>query len=263
MEKYRRAVLIVSYGTSDQVSLEKTVEAAEKDVSEHFEGTKVYRAFSSDSVRKKLRRERGVRVDDVQEALERIKTDGYMQVYVQPVHMIEDSANECMREEVDARIACGCYAAAVTGRPLLDSDRDFEEAAAALAAALPDARREHGRALLITGCTGSLSEKQALDRLQKAFDRISPESFFTVGAKDDKMLKILADRFLQEDIQEILALPLAFSSGGSGLCADTLKDTAGPYLQSRGLRVRSVMKGMGECAGIRGLAIRHLEQILR
>lgn len=266
MIRYSRAVLVVSFGTSDQVSEESTVAAAEREIGERFEGVRVYRAYSSDSVRKKLRRERGIRVDDVQEALERIKTDGYMQVYVQPTHLIDDAANEDMTEEVDARIACGCYAAAVTGRPLLDSEADFEKAAAALAASLPDARRED-TGVILTGCTGSYSEKAALSGLQKNFDKLDMKNFFTAPAGAEEEIQKLADKLKENGICEVMLIPLSFSSDSSGYHIDDEKyrgrNKTKDVLLSGGFRVRSALKGLGECSGIRELAGDHLAEILR
>lgn len=54
----------------------------------------------------------------VQEALERIKTDGYMTTYVQPLFLLPGRDTDAMDEEIDARISYGCFSSIYRGTSL-------------------------------------------------------------------------------------------------------------------------------------------------
>lgn len=71
----RQAILAVSFGTSHFDTLEKTIAAIEADLAAAFPGRTLRRAFTSGMILRKLEKE-GTHIDDVPQALERLRTRG-------------------------------------------------------------------------------------------------------------------------------------------------------------------------------------------
>ena len=67
----KKGILVVSFGTSHLDTMEKTIQVLEDDAAETFPEYRVYRAFTSRMILRKLEREEGIKIDTVEQALER------------------------------------------------------------------------------------------------------------------------------------------------------------------------------------------------
>ena len=68
----KKAILAVSFGTTHQDTLEKTIAAIEKDLAAGFPDRDLFRAFTSGMVIRRLKERDGVAIDNVSEALEQL-----------------------------------------------------------------------------------------------------------------------------------------------------------------------------------------------
>ena len=126
MNKDKKAILVVSFGTSYNDTREKTIGAIEKRIAEKYPSYDIRRAFTSKIIIKLLKDRDGVFVDDVTEALEKLFRQGYEYVVIQPTHVMNGfEYDELM---ADARRFEGRFRKMTFGKPLLTSSRDYEEA---------------------------------------------------------------------------------------------------------------------------------------
>ena len=72
----KKGILVVSFGTSHLDTMEKTIDVIERDVSRKFPECRVYRAFTSRMIIRKLKRTENMAVDTVEEAVKRMAVDG-------------------------------------------------------------------------------------------------------------------------------------------------------------------------------------------
>ena len=72
----KKGILVVSFGTSHLDTMKKTIDVIEKEIAEKFDGCRVYRAFTSGMIIRKLKRTENMDIDTVSEALKRMATDG-------------------------------------------------------------------------------------------------------------------------------------------------------------------------------------------
>ena len=84
----KKAILVVSFGTSYLDTLEKTIENAENQIRNSFSEYDIYRAFTSHMIIKKLEIVHGLIVEKPEELLERLYIEGYEEVIIQPLHII-------------------------------------------------------------------------------------------------------------------------------------------------------------------------------
>ena len=84
----KKAILVVSFGTSHLDALRNSIEKIEEKVREEFKDYDVFRAFTAHMIIKKLRERDGLNILKPEESLEKLKEDGYEEVIIQPLHII-------------------------------------------------------------------------------------------------------------------------------------------------------------------------------
>ena len=84
----KKAILVVSFGTSYLEPLKNSIENVENKIRNQFKDYDVYRAFTSHMIIKKLEIVHGLIVEKPEELLERLYIEGYEEVIIQPLHII-------------------------------------------------------------------------------------------------------------------------------------------------------------------------------
>lgn len=84
----RKAILVVSFGTSHLEALENSIEKVENKIREEFKDYEVFRAFTAHRIIKKLKERDNLNILTPEEALENLKSKGFEEVIVQPLHII-------------------------------------------------------------------------------------------------------------------------------------------------------------------------------
>lgn len=254
--KHRKAVLVVSFGTSYQETREKTIEAIERDMQAAFPEWEFRRAYTSPTIRRILKERDGIQVDSVEEALERLAAEGYEEILVQTTHVIGGFEYERMRAAAESfrgqfdRLACG--------EPLLSSEEDYQAAVRAVAEEMERYRRP-GTDLVLMGHGTEHEANEAYGKLQQAFLEQGLEEFLvgTVEASPtlDHMLKLVRKR----GSQRILLAPFLVAAG-----EHAVRDMAGDGENSwkniflrNGYQVACLLKGLGEYKAVRRIYVEH------
>ena len=84
----KKAIVVVSFGTSYLEQLKNSIENVEGKIREQFKDYDVYRAFTAHMIIRKLERVHGIIVEKPEEVLERLYAEGYQEVIIQPLHII-------------------------------------------------------------------------------------------------------------------------------------------------------------------------------
>lgn len=84
----KKAILVVSFGTSYLEPLKNSIENVENKIRNQFKDYDVHRAFTSHMIIKKLEIVHGFIVEKPEELLERLYIEGYEEVIIQPLHII-------------------------------------------------------------------------------------------------------------------------------------------------------------------------------
>ena len=84
----KKAILVVSFGTSYLEQLKNSIENVENKIRNQFKDYDVHRAFTSHMIIKKLEIVHGLIVEKPEELLERLYIEGYEEVIIQPLHII-------------------------------------------------------------------------------------------------------------------------------------------------------------------------------
>ena len=122
----KKAILVVSFGTSVNETREKTIDCIEADIREANPDASIYRAWTSKMIIRNLKNRDGVTIHTVKEAMEAMIRDGIKELIVQPTHIINGIENDLMKEDVLAY--ADHFDSIRFGTPLLTSTKDIEEA---------------------------------------------------------------------------------------------------------------------------------------
>lgn len=104
MTETKKAILVVSFGTSINEAREKTIDKIEEDFRRAFPDYAIYRAWTSKMIIRKILKRDGIRIMTVTDAMEKMAADGIQEVIVQPTHILNGVENDIMIEEA------GCFA---------------------------------------------------------------------------------------------------------------------------------------------------------
>ena len=127
IEKKKRALVVVSFGTSYLETRKKTIEACEKKLINTFQEFDFYRAWTSRMIIKKLKNRDNEHIMFPDELLEKLYIDGYREIYIQSLHLICGEEYNKLLNIVDKYRSK--FDSIVVGRPLLTNLDDYDEVA--------------------------------------------------------------------------------------------------------------------------------------
>ncbi len=257
----KQAVLVVSFGTSYNETREATIGAVEKEISASFPDHDVRRAFTSQTIIDKLKERDGLEIDNVSEALERLVSDGYGTVVVQPTHVMNGYEYEEMLAAIepyeDRFVSLTC------GAPLLSSDKDYVKMIEALAEETPE-MADPDTAVVFVGHGTEHFANSAYAALAYRLEAMGYENCFvgTVEAFPDMedVMKKVGD----SGASKVVLLPLMIVAGDHAT-NDICGEEEGSWLtefKKQGYETEGIKKGLGEYAGLRALFAEHVKDAI-
>ena len=119
----KKAILVVSFGTSYNETRAATIGAVENAITAAFKDFEVRRAFTSQIIIDKLKSRDNEQIDNVEEAMNRLVADGVKTLVVQPTHVMNGFEYDQMVEAVTP--FTDKFDTLSIGKPLLTSDIKF------------------------------------------------------------------------------------------------------------------------------------------
>lgn len=257
----KKALLVVSFGTTYRGTLEKNITAIEQELAAAFPDRELRRAFTSGFVRRRLLRRDRIRVDGVLEALEALHLEGFQDVLIQPTHLINGEETERMMREVS--IFQGYFKQFAVGAPLLTRQQDYEALADAVMSELPELDYDEAVAFMGHGTTHHANPAYA------AFEYVlhakghtqafvgTVEGYPTIQEVIGKLERTLNTR-------RVYMVPLMIVAGDhasndmNGDSPDSWKNR----LIDHHFAPIPVMKGLGEYPSVRAIFVEHARRAL-
>ncbi len=253
----KQAILAVSFGTSHFDTLEKTIAAIEAELAAAFPERTLRRAFTSGMILRKLERE-GTHIDDVPQALERLADEGYVDVAVQPTHIL--NGDEYDKLMAQAATFAGRFARLAFGKPLLTAEADYRALADALLSDLP-APSEDAAVLYMGHGTGHYANA-AYTQLEYLLHDLGRRDI-VIGTVEgypgfDEALRRLKERHAVRRVELRPLMVVAGDHAKNDLAGDE-PDSWKSMLEAEGYQVSCVLRGLGENPGVRALFAAHAE----
>ena len=253
----RKAILVVSFGTSFEETRKVTIDAIEQEIARAYPDCTVYRAWTSKMILKKLMKRDGIHYDNVKEAFARMREDGITDVIVQPTHVINGIENDLMTQ--DALAYKKDFHSILFGDPLLTTVEDNDYVIRAIREEFADLKEDEVLVLMGHGTTHySNSIYAALDYTFK--DRGCPNIFLgTVEAYPS--MQSLLHMVEKYNPRRVVLAPFMIVAGDHAK-----NDMAGDdpeswrcQFEAAGFPVSCVLKGLGEYPSIRRLFVDHVQ----
>ena len=248
----KKAILVVSFGTSYKETREKTIDQIELDIQNYFPNYKVYRAFTSNMIIKKLKRVYDLSIDTVSEALNRIVNDGVNDLIVQPTHIINGIENDFMISEIEKFKLK--FNSIKIGSPLLTSTSDYIDLVETIIDEYSFIKDDE--ALV---CMGHGTEHHAnsayisLDYIFKAHDK---KNFFIGTVEGYPEIDIIVKALKKFKPSKVYLVPLMIVAGdhaNNDMAGE--EDSFKTKLQDEGFEPECIIKGLGEYEDIRKIYI--------
>lgn len=250
-----KAILVASFGTSYPETLEKSIAAIEDEIGRAWPDRELRRAFTSSMIINALQERDGIKIDTVEEALDRLAADGFRHVIVQPTHIINGEEYEKLAGMCKSRE--GLFAELQIGAPLLSSTDDFLRVIRVLGKEFD--RLEQDAALVLMGHGSGHFANSAYAAMDYMFkEQGFPHIFVgTVEAYPDvsTVLKQLA----KTGCRKVLLAPLMVVAGDHATndMAGDEEDSWKTVFSQAGYQVSTILKGLGEYPDIRSIYVEH------
>lgn len=258
----KKAILVISFGTSYHETRTKNIEAIERDIREAFPDHEFRRAFTSPTIIKIMRERDGLPAEHVEQALERLCSEGFTEVVAQPTHVIRGFEYDRVMEVI--RKFQGRFEALVCGEPLLTDMEDYRELVRILGREFAQYRGAKTDIVLMGHGTEHVANF-SYERLQRAFLDVGLDDFLVGTVEASPTLQNMVKLVEERGSERVVLAPLMVVAGdhASNDMAGDGEDSWRSRFAAMGYQVECVMKGMGEYADIRRLYVRHAQDAAR
>lgn len=255
----KQAILTVSFGTSYAETREKTIGAIEADIGEAFPSWEVRRAFTSGMILKKLKARDGIHIDSVQEALERLRQDGFETALIQPTHLLNgEEYDDIVRDAEPFRDSLPI----LWGKPLLSATEDYQSLTSAVSQRFP---RRDGQAVCLMGHGTSHPADSAYAALEYHFRDLGRPDIFVGVVEGYPDFDAMARRVREYGAESLTLTPLMVVAGDHAI-NDMASGEEGSWrgrLTAMGFTVDCVLRGLGEYPEIRRMYVDHVRAGLK
>lgn len=254
-EQEKKAVLVVSFGTSHPDTREKTIDKIENLIADHLTDCRMYRAWTSGMIIEKLRKRDGYEVDTVEESMKRMISDGVTQVIVQPTHIVNGVENDRMKRDV--LLYTDQFERIRFGTPLLTEDMDSEQVIAGVMREFPQLDSE--TALIFMGHGTTHYANAIYAALDYKFKDMGYSNVFVGTVEAYPSMETLKKMVNEGGYRRVILTPFMIVAGEHAKhdMASDEEDSWKCQFEREGLEVSCVVKGLGEYEAVRQLFLEH------
>lgn len=259
-QQEKKAILVVSFGTSFHTTRKVTIDAIENEIQNAYPDYRVYRAWTSKMIIKKLLNRDQMKINTVTEAMEQMAEDGITDVIVQPTHVINGVENDLMKE--DALAFRSSFHTIRFGTPLLTSESD--NLAVIQAVAEEFSYLEETEALVLMGHGTTHYANSIYAALDYTFKDKGYSNIFLGTVEAYPSMESLLRMVEKFRPSKVVLAPFMIVAGDHAR-----NDMAGCepeswlcQFQNAGFKTETVLKGLGEYPGIRKLLVRHVRDAI-
>lgn len=256
-----KVILVVSFGTSYNESRELTIGGIEAALQAAYPEYEVRRAFTSQIIIDKLAARDGLKIDNVEEAMDRLVTDGVKEVVIQPTHVM--SAYEYSDVVAEVTPYAGKFESLKIGQSLLSSDADYDEVVSIITEETKDYRAD-GAAIVFMGHGTSHEANATYAELQQRLVNAGYDNYFIGTVEAEPSLEDVMALVADYGATKIVLLPLMIVAGDHAT-NDMAGDEEGSWksaFEAQGYKVECILKGLGQYAGIQAMFVKHLGETI-
>ena len=258
----KQAIVLASFGVGDQKQRELCLASIAEEITRCFPEWNVFEVYTSKFIRKRLTAA-GERVWGLSELLADLKQQGFVRVFVQPLHLTmgEEYEEKLVRPLLELRAD---FVSLQLGQPVFSDTAEHAAVfAAALHAAFSGVALQPEEAAVFMGHGSPHHHNPAYERLQELADAMHLPMHIGVLEPDDtpNFTQVL-QRLQRCGVRKVLLRPLLLTGGRhvaedmAGAQPDSWKSS----LEAQDIEVRTDLRGLGEYPEFRKLYAELIQQ---
>ena len=243
----KKAILVVSFGTSHMDALKNSIEKIENKIKEEFKEYDVYRAFTAHMIIKKIKNRDGINIPTPEEALEELREKGYEEVLVQPLHIIPGEEFDYIKGIV--KIHKDDFKSIKIGRPIFyyqgmeELPKDYSLFIESIKEVL-----ENEESVVLFGHGTAHYGNAVYGMLQTVLVDEDYDNVFVATVEGYPSIESCIKRMKKKNIKKTKLVPLLLVAGDHAKndMASDEDDSLKSMLEREGIEVRLHMHGLGE-----------------
>jgi sirohydrochlorin cobaltochelatase len=259
-DQSKKAILVVSFGTSYADTRQVTIEACEAKIRETFSDYEVRRAFTSSMIIAIMKKRDNIHVETPEEALQTLQTEGFSEVVVQPLHIIPGSEFHDVVQIVKKYESA--FEKVHLGVPLLATTEDYMAVVDALKGQLPVL--QENEAVVFMGHGTHHPANAAYAALERMFDDQGLQKVFVGTVEGYPELDQVIQRLQANNIEKVILMPFMLVAGDHAKndMAGDEEDSWKTVLKKAGYVVDTYLHGLGENPEIQNIYVQHIHRAL-
>lgn len=251
-------LLVLSFGTSFNDSRRLNIGAIESDLEKAFPDYSVRRGFTANIVIDHIQNRDGVKIDDVDEAMNRAVDNNVKNLVIQPTHLMNGLEYQELEEQV-AQYADAFDKIAI-GKPLLTSEDDFKR----VEQALVDWTSEYDDGETAICFMGHGTEAESNEVYQKMQDLLTADghdNYFVGTVEASPSLEDVLAKVKAGSYKRVVLEPLMVVAGdhANNDMAGEEEDSWKTTFEDAGYEVTCLLRGLGENEAIRQIYVEHAQ----
>jgi sirohydrochlorin cobaltochelatase len=256
----RKAILVVSFGTSHNDTRQKTIDQIEMDIQQEYPDYTIYRAFTSKIIIKILENRDGIEIFSVTEAMEQMRRDGMKEIIVQPTHILNGIENDIMKYEVN--IYKEYFSQVLFGAPLLNETEDYWKVIHACVKKFP--KLNQNEAIVCMGHGTEHYTNASYAALDYMFKDGGYENIYIATVEAYPSLNHIIKKLKEKNYDKIILVPFMIVAGDHAKndMAGDEENSWKVILEKEGFKVSYILEGLGENPDIRKIILDHIGDVL-
>lgn len=250
----KKAVLVVSFGTSYKETREKTIEACEHKIRNAFEDYDFFRAFTSNMIIRKLKNRDNIHIENPIEALERLYKEGYSEVIVQTLHIICGEEYTKLKEQISQYE--DKFENITLGRPLLSQIEDYKETVEALKLQIPELEKDE--AVVFMGHGTEHEAHSAYPALDYMLKQENIRAYVGTVEGYPEIEEVIVN-LKKDNVSKVRLMPFMLVAGDHAIndMASDEEDSWKSILNKKGFDTKVHLQGLGENKYIQDKFVKH------
>lgn len=259
----KKAIIVVSFGTSYQGALKDSIEKIENRIEEEFKDYDCFRAFTSHMIIRKMDKVYGIKVMTPEERLEELYNLGYEEVIMQPLHIIPGEEFDYVKNVAESYK--NKFKKIKVGRPIFYY-QGIEGVAFDYTLFIHSIKDilDKNENIVMFGHGTSHPASATYSCLQVVLQEEGYENVFVGTVEGHPTFESVIKRLKNKNIKEVLLVPLMVVCGDHVLndMASDEEDSWKSILESEGIKVNVFLKGLGEIEAFRQLYVNRIHDII-
>lgn len=253
----KKAIVVVSFGTSYEDTRKKTIEAIERGIAETYKDYQVFRAFTSKIIIKKLRENENMIVPTVKEAMEKLVEEGYTDVVIQPTHIINGIENENMLE--DLSFYAKRFSSFRIGKPLLSDIEDYKQLVNCI---VEENHVGEEEAILLMGHGTSHHANAVYPAVDYTFRAEGYSNIYMATVEGYPTIEDAMGLMEKNNYKKVVLIPFMIVAGDHAKndMAGDEEDSWKSILEKAGYEVDCKLQGLGELEVVQEMFVRHIKE---